>query len=121
MVLLCHAAIEIIRQHHARVLHLQMLALSLFHYTHTPVEVCRKAIAGVVGRGTGDISAGIECLMAHQHAVEEAVGSKLFGRRKATMAHEMLLVVDNIRIAIYHCGQLLTLAYRGRNILKCIV
>ena len=78
------------------------LLLCLFHNLHTPVEICREAVTGVV---QGDeLAVGIESLMADHHAATETATMKPLRRRKASLADKATVVIYNVGIAIDHTG-----------------
>lgn len=79
VVLVGHAAIEVVGNHFRQAQELQMLALSTLHDAYAPVDVGRKAVAQVVRLGTCYVCAGVERLVAHQHAVTKRAPVEFVG------------------------------------------
>ena len=82
-----------------------MLALSTLHDAYAPVDVGREAVAQVVRLGTGYVCAGVERLVAHQHAVTKRTPVEFVGRSKSAWMQHNPLFVDDVRVAVEHGRQ----------------
>ena len=105
VVLVGHAAIEVVGNHFRQAQELQMLALGTLHDAYAPVDVGREAVAQVVRLGTGYVCAGVERLVAHQHAVTERAPVEFVGRSKSARMQHNTLFVDDVRVAVEHGRQ----------------
>ena len=86
----------------------------LLHDADAPVEVRREAVAQVIVRGDG--TAGEEGLVAHEHAVPEALPREVLGRGQAAHPQEMALTVDQRRVAIEDVGRTRCLMAGGHRV-----
>lgn len=90
----------IVGNDHVEVLQGDILLGGGFHNADTPVYIGRVAVAQVVGRSNGEVSAGIESLMADEHALAEGLPREVLGRGQSTVTEKTALRVDDIRVAV---------------------
>ncbi len=69
VILIGHAAIQIIRHHSLHIAQWQVPTSRFFHDSYAPINIGRIAILRQVRRNFGNVGACIKSLMAHQHAV----------------------------------------------------
>ena len=83
----------------------QLQASCFFHDADAPVDVSRMTVFQVVGKTLGYVQAGIESLMADQHALLERPPCQDFWRPMGTKMEEMALGICDGRVAIDDCRQ----------------
>ena len=94
----CHSFCQIISQWLVDVEVLHTLLFPFFHATDTPIKISRETVVGVVGKG--DLTVDVEGLMAHQHTLFEGTPREMLRRRKASIANELTLCINDVGVTI---------------------
>lgn len=95
-----HATVKIVGHDDIGIDHRKAEGMPLLHHADAPVIVGGEAIAEIVEILTGNVGAGKECLMAHQHAVLERLPRELTRRTQMALAQEAALIVHNVGVTI---------------------
>ena len=106
MIFYRHAAFEIVGHHHIYITQGQPHAVGLAHDADAPVDVGRQTVLRVVLQVLGQVGAGIEGLMADEHAVAERAPRQPCGRLQPAMTQEAALLVDDVGQSVEHGRQL---------------
>ena len=69
----------IVRHHHLQVQQRHVLLGGSLHHTDAPVDIGRIAVLHIVGCGDSEVGAGIEGLMADEHALAEGFPCEILG------------------------------------------
>ena len=72
------ALFGVIGHHHLQVEQAHFFFGGRLHHTDTSVDIGRIAVALIVGCGDGEVGAGIEGLMADEHALAEGLPREVF-------------------------------------------
>ena len=107
MVFRGHAFFQIVCHDRVGVDQRGVVAGSLLHDSHTPVEVGGVAIAQVVVEAACEVGSCEECLVADQHAVAEGAPGEVLGRREMTGMQEVAFSIHDVGVTIDHGGHLL--------------
>ena len=80
--------------------HRETLAFGRLHDVYTPVNIRRIAVLEIKRCTFCNVRAGIESLMAHQHAVLERAPGQTFGHGEMSGTEILSIIIINIGIAI---------------------
>ena len=115
VMLVCHSSIKIVRNHHSRVAHVEVALCPELHDAYTPVNIGTVAVVEVVWCEFCKVCPGIECLMTHQHSLQERAPRELAWSHQVAVSEEVAVFINDIRISIEHGRQFLTIAHSGLN------
>lgn len=74
----------------------------ILHNSYAPVNICAVAVLQVVVYVLGNLTSGIECLMAYQHAVFERLPRQLAPGMQTAVSKECAIFICDVCVTIYY-------------------